>query len=109
MVSLFGEKSWPIETIDRSSGLIATKWLQARAALADCGSAPLATVVALRSRLNLIVQPAGDGTRLTINTTFQQVRSFDGQTAVIECNSTGIVEAGVRRDIVRLVGEAGRE
>jgi|ERR1700748_584578 len=103
VIALFGEKGWPIETIDKGSGLISTKWLQGRAELADCGTAPLATVVATRGRFNLIVRPAPDGTRITINTTFRQVRSFADQSSVIECTSTGIVEAGIQRDIASIV------
>lgn len=106
VIALFGEKGWPIETIDKSSGLIATKWIASPAELADCGSAPLATILATKAKFNLVLQPQGEETRLVVNTTFEQVRSFADQTGVVQCTSVGRVEAGVRRDVEALVARS---
>lgn len=99
LVALFGERGWPIATIDKGSGIIATDWLKMPDGYADCGSAPLARIVGTKGRFNVIVRGEDDGTRITVNARFQQVRTFDGQAGVVECTSTGRVEAEVQSKV----------
>ncbi len=105
IIVLFGERGWPIATIDRSSGIIATDWLRMPDEVADCGSAPLATTVGTKGRFNIIAMAVAGGTQLTVNTTFQRVREFDGHVRVVDCVSLGTVEQSV---ISRVADRAAR-
>jgi hypothetical protein len=104
VVQLFAERNWSIKTIDKSSGVIATDWLRISDEYADCGSAPLATNNGTRVTFNVLVSPVDPATRVTVNTTFQQVRSVGGTTGVVECASVGSVEAMIHGYVVDHTG-----
>lgn len=93
LIAEVAEQGWSVATIDRASGLMATNWLRAPERLADCGSAPLATVVQTQVRMNVLVVAADGGTNLTVHATFQQVRRLGDVTGVVNCYSTGRVES----------------
>lgn len=96
LISLFGERGWPIATIDKGSGLIATDWLKMPDGYADCGSAPLAHIVGTKGRFNIIARAVDDGTRITVNAKFQQVRTLGDHAGIVDCTSTGSVEAQIQ-------------
>lgn len=95
IIMLFGERNWPIATIDRSSGLIATDWLRMPDDVADCGTAPLATTLGTKGRFTVFLLAGADGTQLTVSATFQRVREFDGSVHAVDCVSLGVVESSV--------------
>lgn len=95
LISLFGERGWPIATLDKGSGMIATDWLKMPDGYADCGSAPLAHIVGTKGRFNIIARSVDDGTRITVNAKFQQVRTLGDVAGVVDCTSTGGVETQI--------------
>lgn len=108
LVAELAEKGWGVATIDRTSGLLATQWLRVPDTYADCGSAPLANVAMTRVRLSIVVTSADDGANFSVNTTFQQLRTFGESRGVVECYSTGRVEELVTEHIAaRVYAAAG--
>lgn len=105
LIAELAEYGWDVATIDRSSGLMATKWLRARPELADCGQASFAGVVVTKVRMNIVVTAADGGTNFTVNTAFQQIRT----TGVVDCYSTGEVERTAAEHVAaRVIGNASR-
>ena len=87
--------SWPIVTIEKASGIIATDWMESPREYADCGDAPLANQSATLVRINFVARAIDNATSVTVNTTFRVGRSFGGPGRVINCASTGEFERAV--------------
>jgi hypothetical protein len=93
LIAEVAEQGWTVATIDRASGFLATEWLRVPERLADCGSAPLASVAVTKVRLNITTVATDGGTNFTVNTTFQQVRRLGDVSGVVNCYSTGRIES----------------
>jgi uncharacterized lipoprotein len=93
LIAEVAEQGWSVATMDRASGFMATNWLRVPERLADCGSAPMATIVQTQVRLNVVVTATDGATNFTVNTTFRQVRRLGDVTGVVSCYSTGRVES----------------
>lgn len=110
VVDVFSDHQWKIETIDKSSGLIVTSWLNLgneADTYTDCGSAPLAISGPTQVSFNVRVKDDGvGGTRLTVNTAFRQMRTFDGNVTHATCVSKGTVENMLNTEVAHQV--AGR-
>lgn len=104
VVEFFATNNMPIQAIERDSGLIAAERQFARPSSpgmimdwASCGSEALAIVTAQSADLNVFVRTVPAGTSVTVNTRFNETRSFDTQSWTVECNSTGALESLVLR------------
>lgn len=107
VVRAFAERNWPIKTIDKTSGVIATDWIRVPEEYADCGSAPLLRKDGTRVVFNVLVLADGAArSSITVNTKFEQVRSIGGQVSVIECSSTGQVEGKVHAYVAKHIGRS---
>jgi len=112
LIETFADNSWPIDTIEKASGLITTDWLSIPAgplatryeeaeALADCGTeGGLISVpqYAGKMKFNVFVKTVAAGTELRVTCTFQSI--VGGM-----CLSKGIAEARIMQGVTsRLSG-----
>lgn len=115
LVGFFASNQIAIRTIEKDSGLIVAETeVQSGApgqfnaerqgargrigSFADCGIDTSAIPYGYIIRLNVLARPAGDGTQVTVNTQFRELRAVPafvmGQQTnfQIPCNSTGELE-----------------
>lgn len=100
LVEVFAAYNWPIKTMDKNSGLVATDWmvLESDSPYVDCGGSGITSVVTTQVRFNVFVR-ASEATRVTVNASFRQLRTFDAMTKWVTCNSTGRVEALIHSEV----------
>lgn len=112
LIDLFAERGWAIGHLSKDSGLITTDWMNADAdadAFADCGGTGLSVAGRTEVRFNVRAKPAGAGTELSVNTTFRQARTSDGQRYYADCTSRGVVEEMIHRNVSSAVSAAKGE
>ena len=106
-VQLFAEHGWPIDTLEKDSGIIVSDWIQLNgsesAAFVDSGNAGLAYVRSREAKFNVFIQNEGANPSLTVNTNFREQWTFDQQVWYQECTSLGVLEARLHEEIVNLV------
>lgn len=90
----FAELDLPIATIERESGLVATDWILVAQAdeRMDCPD----DARQAEMRLNVLVEEAGSGTRMTI-TSGARALTEDG--VLQRCSSTGALERAIQRRV----------
>lgn len=110
VIEVFASHNWPIQNMEKDSGLITTDWmsLDGYEHGADCGSAPLASKNGRGVRFNVLVREADGGARVTVNTTMREARSFDGNHFMVDCQSTGALEAAVHGMVDSTVATSAR-
>ena len=96
-IEVFAENRWPIANLEKDSGIIVSDWVSVgrEADYADCGQPGLAAVRGRQARFNVFVRQRGEGLTLSVNTDFQEQRSWDRRTWFQDCASTGLLEADV--------------
>lgn len=86
LVETLSDQQWPLETIDKASGLVTTK------TMTDSRGETMACATKLdeahRTSLNLFVKKVEDGVRVKVNATFRAVRDD----VTIGCFSSGVIE-----------------
>lgn len=94
----FAELDLPIATIERESGVVATDWILVADAdeRMDCPDEARQAEI----RLNVLVEEAGAGTRMTI-TSGARALTEDG--VLQRCVSTGALERAIQRRVSRKV------
>ena len=97
VIQFFTSNNIPIKTIDKSSGVIYAEKLNGTKEegerYADCGTPGIALILSTKISMNIFVQKLGSTqSKATINTTFSQIRQFDGRTFEANCNSRGTLE-----------------
>jgi hypothetical protein len=104
LIDVFADRSWPIQNMAKDSGLITTDWMNADDSFADCGGSGIASTHGTSVRFNVRVKGAAS-TEITVNATFREERSFDGQHRFVDCESKGIVEATIHSEIEKRIRE----
>jgi hypothetical protein len=102
LIDVFADRSWPIQNMAKDSGLITTDWMKADDGFADCGGSGIASTHGTFVRFNVRVKGAAS-TEVTVNATFREERSFDGQHRLVDCESKGIVEATIHDEIAKRI------
>ena len=100
VIELFAERSWPIETIEKDSGIIVTERLKLNVGLeemakyADCGKDILGeSRLPWTVKFNLFAKKGSAGeTIVRINAGFRSLEVAGG-TAPVDCASKGYLEA----------------
>lgn len=96
VLDLFTDRGWAIDKVDKASGIITTDWMTLKDnadPLADCGSAPLASDDATQFTYTVRVKALDDGSAsVTLNAHFRRLRSFDGRSGIVQCESRGVAE-----------------
>jgi hypothetical protein len=86
LVETLSDQQWPLETIDKASGLVTTK------TMTDSKGETMVCATkfdeAHRTSLNLFVKKSEGGTRVKVNATFRAIR----EDATILCFSSGVIE-----------------
>jgi hypothetical protein len=95
LVALAGARSWPIVTIEKASGIMATDWLEIPREYADCGDSPLANESPTLVRINMVARATERATTVTVNATFRIARTFGQYSRVINCTSTDELEKAI--------------
>jgi len=98
---LFAKRGWKLLTQDKPTGLVETEWVRVDAAHADCGSAPLGKDHETKAHVVARIAKAPDGgaTVVTLDTSYQRARTFDGQAQIIDCTSKGTLETQLFADL----------
>jgi hypothetical protein len=98
LIDVFADRSWPIQNMAKDSGLITTDWMKVDDSFADCGGSGIASTHGTFVRFNVRVKGAAS-TEVTVNATFREERSFDGQHRLADCESKGVVEGVIHHEI----------
>lgn len=100
VIDVFADRNWPISSMAKDSGLIATDWMRVDAAeaYADCGGSGIARTHGTYVRFNVRVK-SGNTTEVTVNASFREARSFDGQSGFADCESKGAIELQIHSDV----------
>ncbi|MEO8703929.1 MAG: hypothetical protein ABI867_28020 [Kofleriaceae bacterium] len=109
LIDVFAERGWQIATLEKTSGLITTNWMELKdeaKLYADCGSPPLASVPRIQIRFNVRLKEAAGGASVSVNSFFRRFDSNTDTDPPIDCESTGAVEKLVHADISRRAGSA---
>lgn len=86
LVETLSDQQWPLETIDKASGLVTTKTMtDSRGETMVCATK---FDEAHRTSLNLFVKKTESGTRVKVNATFRAMR----EDQAITCYSSGAIE-----------------
>lgn len=97
VIDVFAEHNWPIQTVDKASGLIVTDWIRVDRPeaddAADCGSAPLRDNFGADVRFSVRVRAEGRGAKVHVVTTWR------GRPQPIDCTSKGWVEDLIHREV----------
>lgn len=91
LLQFFTSNNIQIKTIEKDSGVIYAERAHADASMADCGQ-DLAAELGRPANLNVFVKPLSSGTEVTVNASFEVVRTFDRTTWTAQCYSTGVLE-----------------
>jgi hypothetical protein len=89
LIETLSDQQWPLETIDKASGLVTTK------TMTDSKGETMVCATkfdeAHRTSLNLFVKKTENGTRVKVNATFRAVR----EDQAISCYSSGAIEKAI--------------
>lgn len=102
VIDVFSDRGWDIANMEKASGLITSDWMSLRRddmAAVDCGSEGINAVMATQVRFNVRVKGNDKTSTVAVNTKFRQERRFDNTTHVVDCVSTGVIEAIIQRDV----------
>jgi hypothetical protein len=110
-IELFAARGWPIEVLEKDSGIIASDWVRIhnQDGYADCGEAGWGIGVGRREvEFNIFVKrDMQEGPRLTVNCNFRELRIYSGyystNRSFTECNSTGKLEAEIYAQILDII------
>lgn len=110
VVDVFAERDWTITNMEKDSGLITTDWMGVTAdtPYADCGGSGIASVRATQVRFNVLVREQDDRATVRVNTSFRQLRSFDGREILVDCTSRGGLEREIHLEVARRATRAQR-
>lgn len=104
LVEYFATSNISIKTIEKDSGIIYAERMLAGAyeigSVASCGANFMAPSMGATADLNVFVREQTGGTRITVTTNFREMRSnamANGQMFTAQCNSLGVMEAGILR------------
>lgn len=110
VIDVFGEQTWPIDQIEKASGVITTGWLRAPRDWADCGtvpgieatgSLPADRIQNQEVRFNVIVRRRDGVTTMRVNTAHRAIALEHNRRRPVECISKGTTE--------KLLGDLVRE
>lgn len=108
VVEVFAEMNYPIDNMEKDSGLITTDWLSLAGTgnddYCDCGGLGLTTEDARQGKFNVFVKKGSGGATVRVNCLFRQTRSFGGSSSTVNCVSTGNLEARVNQLISEKCG-----
>jgi hypothetical protein len=99
LIDLFADRNWAIQTMAKDSGLIVTDWMKGAEEYGDCGGSGIATTHGVQVRFNVRVKGDGAKTEVTVNASFRELRTFDGESRMVDCESKGTVEALIHREV----------
>lgn len=101
LIEVFAEHNWAIANMEKDSGLIATDWMAIPndSPFADCGGSGIARELGTQIRFNVFVRDLDGDAQVTVNTSFRQLRSFDGKQAIVDCTSKGEVERQIHQEL----------
>ncbi len=92
-INAFASNNWPIQTMEKDSGLIVSDWMKApRDAFLDCGGSGLAIPQRQMIRFNVMVEGGPQATTVTVNVTGKEIRELDDDTFSVDCYSNGKAE-----------------
>jgi hypothetical protein len=98
LLAFFTSNNIQIKTIEKDSGVIYAERSRSDPSMADCGQ-DLAVELSRPATLNVFVKPEASGTTVTVNATFEVIRSFDNRTWTAPCHSTGVLERQILSSI----------
>lgn len=98
LLAFFTSNNIQIKTIEKESGVIYAERSRSDPSMADCGQ-DLAVELSRPATLNVFVKPESKGTTVTVNATFEVIRSFDNRTWTAPCHSTGALERQILASI----------
>ncbi len=102
VIDVFADHGWSISNMEKASGLITTDWMSLGSEemkAVDCGSEGVSSIMATQVRFNVRVKGDDQASSVSVNAKFRQERRFDKTTSIIDCASTGLVEAGIQRAV----------
>lgn len=104
VIETFSDQLWPIDNIERASGLITTDWIIfGPQPYFDCGDAgSFGSFRDESGRFNVFVREAGNSTAMTVTTLWRTtvVNSLDGSVGTRDCVSTGLLEGRFHEDVL---------
>ena len=107
-VETFADMSFPIDNMEKDSGLITTDWINitgtSNEEYCDCGGLGLAIENARRVKFNVFVKEANSKVVVKVNCQFQQTRSLGNNVGNTNCVSTGKLEARINELIREKTG-----
>jgi len=101
LIETFAEMQFPIDNMEKDSGLIVTDWINIRGegneGCCDCGGLGVNTEVSREAKFNVFVKKVSENScEVKVNCQFQQGYRFgDGPIYVRECVSTGNLEGRI--------------
>jgi uncharacterized lipoprotein len=111
LVDLVDERGWPIADVAKAAGLIDTEWMQVESSSAyhDCGAPGTNTDTNYLGRFKFVVHESVGrvpGMYVTLNTSW---RAYPGSDAskFVECNTTGVLERHLLREMQTRLEVAG--
>lgn len=112
-IDAVADRGWPLDEIDRASGVLVTDWLVGvDPAWYDCGSPGLFDHQYNQAgRVTVVVREADDGVSLAVNTAWRAVRKgSDVEDAPydVPCESTGVLEPEFHDSVLDRVEGAPR-
>lgn len=99
VVRYLASQNYPVKTMEKASGVIFIERVRVDKRYADCGNPGLAVVVSTNASVNVLVASGTQGTTVTVNTSYSQIRQFDRNVWTVQCESTGMLE----RDILHAI------
>jgi hypothetical protein len=104
MVEVLAAQSWPIDILDKDSGVITSDWVVVAARdrdFADCGEAQSDTFHVQHMRLSASVHEVATGTRLRISSSYES-------NVGTECLSAGVLESSLIAAVTGLIAGDAR-
>ena len=100
VVDLFAERQWPIEQLEKDSGLITTSWVPSDLeGASDCGSSGVGLNFSGISnnsvRFNVVVRDNDSTVAVIVNTSWRATRGSD----MLTCTSTGLLESRIHESL----------
>lgn len=111
VIDLFGDRTWPINTMERDSGIITTDWLltyDRTYDYMDCGRSTLLQHYADHQvRLNVTVSESKGALSVTVDTAMRAIvrNGYDVAQGTAACASTGLLEREVQDELRQRVND----
>jgi hypothetical protein len=93
-----------VKTIEKASGVVYAERLLLDIdykTAADCGSPGIMAIDTTTVGFNVFVVPDGQKTKVTVNTTYTQIRRFADNVTTVRCASTGGLERQILDEVAR--------